>query len=107
MWKKGKRRTIRVLKRAISELLMAGRDMREAGDALMQQGEKRNDVYRARTAVQKFWKNFGRMMTMKNETIELLYNSKERPRLRKAGDSGGGCAEDFCALPSKRRPPAT
>ena len=28
--------------------------MREAGDALMQQGEKRNDVYRARTAVQKF-----------------------------------------------------
>ena len=36
------------------ELLMAGRDMREAGDALMQQGEKRNDVYRARTAVQKF-----------------------------------------------------
>lgn len=33
---------------------MAGRDMREAGDALMQQGEKRNDVYRARTAVQKF-----------------------------------------------------
>ena len=35
-------------------MLMAGRDMREAGDALMQQGEKRNDVYRARTAVQKF-----------------------------------------------------
>lgn len=54
MWKKGRRRTIRVLKHAIFELLMAGRDMREAGDALMQQGEKRNDVYRARTAVQKF-----------------------------------------------------
>ena len=33
---------------------MTGRDMREAGDALMEQGEKRNDVYRARTAVQKF-----------------------------------------------------
>ena len=33
---------------------LAGRDMREAGDALMEQGEKRNDVYRARTAVQKF-----------------------------------------------------
>ena len=53
MWKKGRRRTIRVLKRAF-ELLMTGRDMREAGDALMEQGEKRNDVYRARTAVQKF-----------------------------------------------------
>ena len=42
------------LEARIFELLMAGRDMREAGDALMQQGEKRNDVYRARTAVQKF-----------------------------------------------------
>ena len=49
------------LEARIFELLMAGRDMREAGDALMQQGEKRNDVYRARTAVQKFleelWEN--------------------------------------------------
>ena len=42
------------LEARIFELLMAGQDMREAGDALMQQGEKRNDVYRARTAVQKF-----------------------------------------------------
>ena len=37
---------------------MTGRDMREAGDALMEQGEKRNDVYRARTAVQKFLEEF-------------------------------------------------
>ena len=42
------------LEARIFEQLMAGRDMREAGDALMEQGEKRNDVYRARTAVQKF-----------------------------------------------------
>ena len=42
------------LEARLFEQLMAGRDMREAGDALMEQGEKRNDVYRARTAVQKF-----------------------------------------------------
>ena len=42
------------LEARIFEQLMTGRDMREAGDALMEQGEKRNDVYRARTAVQKF-----------------------------------------------------
>lgn len=42
------------LEARIFELLMAGRDMREAGDELVRQGEKRNDVYRARTAVQKF-----------------------------------------------------
>ena len=42
------------LEARIFEQLMTGRNMREAGDALMEQGEKRNDVYRARTAVQKF-----------------------------------------------------
>ena len=36
------------------ELLMQGEDLRGAGEALMAQGEKRNDVYRARTAVQRF-----------------------------------------------------
>ena len=42
------------LEARIFELMLSGKDMREAGDALMAQGEKRNDVYRARTAVQKF-----------------------------------------------------
>ena len=42
------------LEARIFELMLSGKDMREAGDTLMAQGEKRNDVYRARTAVQKF-----------------------------------------------------
>ena len=42
------------LEARIFELMFSGKDMREAGDVLMAQGEKRNDVYRARTAVQRF-----------------------------------------------------
>ena len=42
------------LEARIFELMFSGKDMREAGDILMAQGEKRNDVYRARTAVQRF-----------------------------------------------------
>ncbi len=42
------------LEARIFELMFSGKDMREAGDVLMEQGEKRNDVYRARTAVQRF-----------------------------------------------------
>lgn len=38
------------LEARIFELMFSGKDMREAGDVLMAQGEKRNDVYRARTA---------------------------------------------------------
>ena len=42
------------LEARIFELMFSSKDMREAGDVLMAQGEKRNDVYRARTAVQRF-----------------------------------------------------
>lgn len=42
------------LEARIFELMLSGKDMREAGDVLMAQGEKRNDIYRARTAVQRF-----------------------------------------------------
>lgn len=42
------------LEARIFELMFSGKDMREAGDVLMAQGEKRNDVYRARTAVHGF-----------------------------------------------------
>lgn len=42
------------LEARIFERLMAGDDLREAGEALMAQGERRNDVYRAKTAVQRF-----------------------------------------------------
>lgn len=42
------------LEARIFEALMAGKDLREAGEWLTAQGERRNDVYRARTAVQRF-----------------------------------------------------
>jgi len=45
------------LEARIFELMFSGKDMREAGDVLMAQGEKRNDVYRARTAVQRFFES--------------------------------------------------
>lgn len=42
------------LEAQIIEAMIDGRDLREAGEALMARGAKRNDVYRARTAVQRF-----------------------------------------------------
>ena len=42
------------LEAQIFEALMEGCDLREAGERLMERGAKRNDVYRARTAVQNF-----------------------------------------------------
>ena len=42
------------LEAQLIEAMMNGSDLREAGDALMARGEKRNDVYRAKTAVQRF-----------------------------------------------------
>ena len=42
------------LEAQIFEALMDGCDLREAGERLMARGAKRNDVYRARTAVQRF-----------------------------------------------------
>ena len=36
------------------EELLCGADLRQAGERLLEQGEKRNDVYRARTNVQRF-----------------------------------------------------
>ena len=42
------------LEAQLIEAMMNGSDLREAGDALMARGAKRNDVYRAKTAVQRF-----------------------------------------------------
>ena len=42
------------LEAQLFELLMQGQDLREAGETLTARGAKRNDVYRARTAVQRF-----------------------------------------------------
>lgn len=42
------------LEAQIFEAMLAGCDLRQAGERLMEQGEKRNDVYRARTSVQRF-----------------------------------------------------
>ncbi|MBP3657046.1 MAG: 16S rRNA (cytidine(1402)-2'-O)-methyltransferase [Clostridia bacterium] len=42
------------LEAQIFEALMDGCDLREAGERLLERGVKRNDVYRARTAVQRF-----------------------------------------------------
>lgn len=45
------------LEARLFEAMLAGCDLRQAGERLMEQGEKRNDVYRARTTVQRFLKN--------------------------------------------------
>lgn len=45
------------LEARLFEAMLAGCDLRQAGERLMEQGEKRNDVYRARTTVQHFLKN--------------------------------------------------
>ena len=42
------------LEAQLFEALMEGCDWREAGERLTARGAKRNDVYRARTAVQRF-----------------------------------------------------
>lgn len=64
------------LEARIFELLMAGRDMREAGDALCSRAKNATMSTARAPPCRNSWKNFGRMMTMKNETIELLYNRK-------------------------------
>ena len=42
------------LEARLFEEMLCGSSLREAGERLMERGEKRNDVYRARTAVQRF-----------------------------------------------------
>ena len=42
------------LEARLFEELLCGADLRQAGERLLEQGEKRNDVYRARTNVQRF-----------------------------------------------------
>ena len=42
------------LEAQLIEAMMRGEDLRAAGEALMAQGARRNEVYRARTAVQRF-----------------------------------------------------
>ncbi len=42
------------LEARLFEEMLCGADLREAGERLMERGEKRNDVYRARTQVQRF-----------------------------------------------------
>ena len=54
------------LEAQLFEALMDGCDWREAGERLTARGAKRNDVYRARTAVQRFLEE----MTGEDETDE-------------------------------------
>ncbi|MGN0996264.1 MAG: 16S rRNA (cytidine(1402)-2'-O)-methyltransferase [Candidatus Ventricola sp.] len=45
------------LEARLFEEMLCGADLRQAGERLMEQGEKRNDVYRARTNVQRFFQD--------------------------------------------------
>lgn len=54
IWRKKRRPAGVSLEARLFEEMLAGRDLRTAGERLTAQGEKRNDVYRARTAVQRF-----------------------------------------------------
>ena len=55
------------LEARLFEELLCGADLRQAGERLMEQGEKRNDVYRARTNVQRFLED---MMDQEDERDE-------------------------------------
>ena len=55
------------LEARLFEELLCGADLRQAGERLMEQGQKRNDVYRARTNVQRFLED---MMDQEDERDE-------------------------------------
>lgn len=58
------------LEARLFEEMLAGWDLRTAGERLTAQGEKRNDVYRARTAVQRFLRELLDETDETNETDE-------------------------------------